>query len=64
MTAGEGGERPRLLVDLDGGLVHLRADYDPRLVALIGSFPTGTTWPNERNGSCPPAGQRSPSCVS
>jgi hypothetical protein len=33
------GERPRLLVDLDGGLVHLRADYDPRLVALMRKLP-------------------------
>jgi hypothetical protein len=39
MTAGAVGERPRLLVDLDGGLVHLRADYDPRLVALMRKLP-------------------------
>ena len=39
MTACAVGERPRLLVDLDGGLVHLRADYDPRLVALIRKLP-------------------------
>jgi hypothetical protein len=39
MTAGAVGERPRLLVDLDGGLVHLRADYDPRLVALMRRLP-------------------------
>jgi hypothetical protein len=39
MTAGAVGERPRLLVDLDGGLVHLRADYHPRLVALIRKLP-------------------------
>ena len=39
MTARAVGDRPRLLVDLDGGLVHLRADYDPRLVALMRKLP-------------------------
>jgi hypothetical protein len=29
----------RLLVDVDGGLVRLRADYDPELVALIKELP-------------------------
>lgn len=31
--------RPRLRVDVDGGLVRLRADYDPQLVALIKELP-------------------------
>jgi hypothetical protein len=39
MTGSAVGERPRLLVDLEGGLVHLRADYDRRLVALIRQLP-------------------------
>lgn len=32
-------ERPRLLVDVDGGLVRLCAEYDPRLVTLIRKLP-------------------------
>jgi hypothetical protein len=37
MEADEG--TPRLLVDLDGGLVRLCAEYDPRLLALIRTLP-------------------------
>jgi hypothetical protein len=33
------GARPRLTVDVDGGLVRLSGDYDPRLVALIRRLP-------------------------
>jgi hypothetical protein len=54
-------DRPRLRVDVDGGLVRLRGDYHPELVKQIRSLP-GRRFIRERSEWVLPAGaaRRSP----